>query len=336
MGFLSDVLKEKKRKRTSFRDAFKKVADAEPLDDDEQREAERRKRLRKRIYEQHGVVKQVDEVAEDVTMSEEQFIKAFRKLKAPIKLFAETYDHRIRRLRNLQRSSLDRMRSQQNIFKEHFESEDKKLMERMLRKTMGGGHKETNTQEKSFKQKVSNYVNVPLPLLGSQENPHDYVAHMIQRLLHEWEVYLQNRDASIAHTLSGKREYATWVESNEFLKPLMGKLKAHEVPTDILKFTTTMFQLFVAGKQRESESIYFQMSIGNATWPLGVGAQVGIHSRSSRDRLSQSSIAHVLNSEEQRKYIQTIKRLLTFGTKMYPAAKQREQHQNTAITPFPS
>ena len=45
------------------------------------------------------------------------------------------------------------------------------------------------------------------------------------------------------------------------------------------------------------------MAIGNAPWPIGV-TMVGIHARTGREKIFSQQIAHVLNDETQRKYIQ--------------------------------
>ena len=45
------------------------------------------------------------------------------------------------------------------------------------------------------------------------------------------------------------------------------------------------------------------MAIGNAPWPIGV-TMVGIHARTGREKIFAQQIAHVLNDETQRKYIQ--------------------------------
>ena len=45
------------------------------------------------------------------------------------------------------------------------------------------------------------------------------------------------------------------------------------------------------------------MAIGNAPWPIGV-TMVGIHARTGREKISSRYVAHVLNDETQRKYIQ--------------------------------
>ena len=47
------------------------------------------------------------------------------------------------------------------------------------------------------------------------------------------------------------------------------------------------------------------MAIGNAPWPIGV-TMVGIHARTGREKIFAQQIAHVLNDETQRKYIQVI------------------------------
>ena len=47
------------------------------------------------------------------------------------------------------------------------------------------------------------------------------------------------------------------------------------------------------------------MAIGNAPWPIGV-TMVGIHARTGREKINDRNVAHVLNDETQRKYIQVI------------------------------
>jgi len=51
---------------------------------------------------------------------------------------------------------------------------------------------------------------------------------------------------------------------------------------------------------------------------MGV-TMVGIHERTGRSKISSSQIAHILNDETQRKYIQAIKRLITVSQKSYPS-----------------
>ena len=53
----------------------------------------------------------------------------------------------------------------------------------------------------------------------------------------------------------------------------------------------------------ECSRAYMEMAIGNAPWPIGV-TNAGIHARPARESIFSKQIAHVLNDETQRKYIQ--------------------------------
>ena len=57
----------------------------------------------------------------------------------------------------------------------------------------------------------------------------------------------------------------------------------------------------------KANDAYIRMSIGTAAWPIGVTA-VGIHARSARERIHIDQVAHVLNDEVSRKWIQSLKR----------------------------
>lgn len=58
---------------------------------------------------------------------------------------------------------------------------------------------------------------------------------------------------------------------------------------------------------------YIELSIGNAPWPLGV-ANLSITVRKNGPKVS-----HVLNDELSRRWMQTIKRLITVSQEMYPS-----------------
>jgi len=40
---------------------------------------------------------------------------------------------------------------------------------------------------------------------------------------------------------------------------------------------------------------------------------VGIHERSGREKISTSKVAHIMNNELERKYLTSIKRLMTYA-----------------------
>nr|KAG5708790.1 hypothetical protein BaRGS_031944 [Batillaria attramentaria]KAG5708791.1 hypothetical protein BaRGS_031945 [Batillaria attramentaria]KAG5708794.1 hypothetical protein BaRGS_031948 [Batillaria attramentaria] len=75
---------------------------------------------------------------------------------------------------------------------------------------------------------------------------------------------------------------------------------------------------------------YLEMAIGNAPWPIGV-TMVGIHARTGREKISSRYVAHVLNDETQRKYIQAVKRLLTQCQKLFPTIPSRSFNYQSPV-----
>lgn len=72
----------------------------------------------------------------------------------------------------------------------------------------------------------------------------------------------------------------------------------------------------------QASDAYLQMAIGNAPWPIGV-TMVGIHARTGREKIFSKNVAHVLNDETQRKYIQALKRLMTKCQHFFPTDPSR-------------
>ena len=72
------------------------------------------------------------------------------------------------------------------------------------------------------------------------------------------------------------------------------------------------------------QTIVFLIVAGNNPWPIGV-TSIGIHERSSREKISHvmNGSAHIMNDEATRKYLQAVKRLLTFLQRAYPTDPSR-------------
>lgn len=60
------------------------------------------------------------------------------------------------------------------------------------------------------------------------------------------------------------------------------------------------------------------MAICNAPWPIGV-IMVGIHGRSAREKIYTHSVAHIMNDKTTRKYLQSVKRPMTFCQMTVPS-----------------
>ncbi|TNN16703.1 Pre-mRNA-splicing factor 18 [Schistosoma japonicum] len=114
-------------------------------------------------------------------------------------------------------------------------------------------------------------------------------------------------DQVIDHTL----RYLKFLLSKwEYIKPLLRTLQ-----NNVSHFTYLSIITFISALQNDilnslvkimANDAYLELAIGNAPWPLGV-TNHGIHSRTAQEKIYAKNVAHVLNDETQRKYIQAIK-----------------------------
>lgn len=124
--------------------------------------------------------------------------------------------------------------------------------------------------------------------------------------------------------MQGKNAAAVQVQTAEYLKPLFKQLRNRvSVPPyhlwilltsrtkalehDVLRYLAEIVHYMQKREYQAANDSYLRLSIGNAAWPIGV-TMVGIHERSAREKIGQDSVAHVLNDEVSRKYIQSVKR----------------------------
>merc|ERR1712010_300732 len=95
-----------------------------------------------------------------------------------------------------------------------------------------------------------------------------------------------------------------------YIKPLLKLLKKNTMSDDIRDSLSSMVKYIMHKDYILANEKYMEMAIGNAPWPIGV-TNAGIHARPGRERIFSKHVAHVLNDESQRKYIQGLKRLMT-------------------------
>ena len=83
----------------------------------------------------------------------------------------------------------------------------------------------------------------------------------------------------------------------------IGKAYSRTWKTNIFKHHVQCHGCVYIPLSLQANDAYLSMAIGNAPWPIGV-TMVGIHARTGREKIFSQQIAHVLNDETQRKYIQ--------------------------------
>ncbi|KAF4449846.1 hypothetical protein F53441_6926 [Fusarium austroafricanum] len=104
---------------------------------------------------------------------------------------------------------------------------------------------------------------------------------------------------------------------------LFRKFEQGDLDDDILKPIIEIVQALQERRYVDANDGYLRLSIGKAAWPIGV-TMVGIHERSAREKLHDGEKGHVMGDEVTRKYLQSIKRCLTFAQVRWPPTDLRQ------------
>ncbi|TKR78186.1 hypothetical protein L596_019036 [Steinernema carpocapsae] len=150
-------------------------------------------------------------------------------------------------------------------------------------------------------------------LLGQENNSdqdcdilYDYLTYLLGR----WAKDLNARDEEEKRAPKGKLEAGSLKQTVEHVRPLVKSLKNRQCNNDIRQHLVRICRLMIIDRNYiQANNAYMEMAIGNAPWPVGV-TRSGIHQRPGSSKAYVSNIAHVLNDETQRKYIQALKRLM--------------------------
>jgi pre-mRNA-splicing factor 18 len=146
---------------------------------------------------------------------------------------------------------------------------------------------------------------------SKEVDDHRMVRDYFKGLLREWELALQARPDHIKRTAAGKIDTKTQKQAKDYIRPLFKLCKKRDVPPDILLNLVLMIKHMKDGEFVKANDAYILTAIGNAAWPIGV-TSVGIHQRTAHDKMQTGKVAHVMNNEAQRKYLQSVKRLMKF------------------------
>jgi len=258
-----------------------------------------------------------------------EVIRRLRERAQPIRLFAESDEESYMRLKQLEmtepdlsggvgndfKAAMDRVNEEINSTCEH--STDSSIM----RADVSTTDLNTNIDE----------MRLLIGELSSASNPSDeriiakdceIISKFLRFILDSWGQELNARPLAEKTSQAGKHVSARYTSTRVNLKPLFRLLRKNNISRDILRQLKLIARDLVAKNYKDATSHYIEMSVGNAAWPIGV-TMVGIHARTGREKISQNNIAHALNDETQRKYIQGIKRLITQFTHMFPTDPSR-------------
>lgn len=265
-----------------------------------------------------------DNSPEQLTLPRPEVIRRLRERGEPILLFGESEIEAFKRLRKHEIYEAEVNKGFRNDFQEAMEQVDQAYLNEILTSTKSQDHNvkgDVNVPDEGTTyediQKMSDRLNK-----GDRDYDVNVIIQFIQFLVQVWGKQLNSRSSEEKMSTQGKMASATYAQTREYLKPLLRKLKNKSLPEDITDSLTEIVKHLLERNYILASDAYLQMAIGNSPWPIGV-TMVGIHARTGREKIFSKNVAHVMNDEKQRKYIQALKRLMTKCQEYYPTDPSR-------------
>lgn len=147
---------------------------------------------------------------------------------------------------------------------------------------------------------------------GDKNDVHKKIYKYFKGLIKEWEEDLAARPDEVKRSIKGKNETKTVKQIKDYIRPLFKALKKRTLEESMTTSLAQIVEYCLEGEFVKANDTYMDLAIGRAAWPIGV-TMVGIHARSGRAKIESKNVAHVMNSELQRKYLTSAKRLMTYA-----------------------
>lgn len=260
---------------------------------------------------------------ERVQLPRKEVIKRLRERGEPIILFGESEYEAFQRLKKIEMLQPEINKGFKNDFKAAMDQVDQDYLNEMLKH---GGEIDSKTNDVKVKDDGTTYEEIVKMSenLGKGDEALDceVILKFLKLVLKKWGDDLNSRSPEDKRSSKGKLASATHSQTITYLKPFFRKLKRRSITADILSAMVDIVGHLIARNYIKANDSYLEMAIGNAPWPIGV-TMVGIHARTGREKIFDKNVAHVLNDETQRKYLQGVKRLMTQCQKYFPTDPSR-------------
>ena len=248
----------------------------------------------------------------------EDVVAKLREKGEPILIFGETEDKANLRLRSLEIGEGDsfKVKNTGNNFVEALKKVDKEYLKAVVKDDA------TTDDKNKMELKLYNTNRTWSELLelandlrrGDHKHDEMVVSEWMKVIMTMWGHELNDRHEMEKITVKGRMDGALFKQTMGYLKPLLKMLRKGTLSDDIRDSLTSMVKNIMHRDYIRANEKYMEMAIGNAPWPIGV-TNAGIHARPGRERINTKHVAHVLNDESQRKYIQVnIKNILNVYT----------------------
>jgi pre-mRNA-splicing factor 18 len=269
-----------------------------------------------------GEGKTTDRVSQ---LPRKEVIRRLRERGEPIRLFGEDDIDAYKRLKKLETTEPEiQGGGYENDFQVAMEKVDQDYLNEIVKST--GGDEANQSIDVSVKDDGTTQEDIARMRgelgQGDKDKDHEIVLRFFKFILKKWGEKLNQRSEEEKRIIMGKMASATHSQTVAYLKPLFRKLKNKDVDEGLLGSIVEIVQFMMDRNYIRANDAYLEMAIGNAPWPIGV-TMVGIHARTGREKISSRYVAHVLNDETQRKYIQAVKRLMTQCQLLFPTDPSR-------------
>jgi hypothetical protein len=225
----------------------------------------------------------------------ENIKKKLRELKQPITLFGETNKEREERLKYIELNGIPKeIIIETFVYPTTEEVEKKKEKEIFL-----------EIDATSFPSKLE------------EEKESEYIHKIFFLIMQYWEKKVKSLTPQEINTREGKLMVSIFNETKIDIKSFLDLLLKDRLPVDIFSACLRIVNFIQQKEYLFANDCYLELAIGNAPWPLGVTA-TGIHERAGRERIETKRIKSLLNDDDQRKYLQAVKRLITMSQKIFP------------------
>ncbi|XGW29362.1 hypothetical protein V3C99_008855 [Haemonchus contortus] len=257
-------------------------------------------------------------VPDEIPLSEVR--KRLRDRGHPIILFGEDESQVRARLLKLEIEQPDMKEGWKNEMQTAMRDVDEELVKEVIEGSSNDPNKHDVDLSSSFNDNWEK-IEEQATLLGLGNDPHrdcDIILSFFKYLITRWGMELNRRDDEEKKSPEGKLQASIHKQTVMNLRPLLNSLENHSCNNDIRHHLTNICRLLIIERNYIlANNAYMTMAIGNAPWPVGV-TRSGIHQRPGSAKAYVSNIAHVLNDETQRKYIQAFKRLMTRMQEYFP------------------
>lgn len=286
----------------------------------------------KTLIESKDKVPQEQEVDSMPALPRVEVIRRLRDRFEPILIFGETESESCSRLRRIEVNEPDNIQGIKNDYKEAMTKVEKVLDQQSALAGSSGTNNGGGKNSKNVPSEMDLYeTEVTIDELqemlgkadkGDMEADVQIVSEFIKFMMTKWAKNLDERNEEDKRSVMGKRETTIHAQTRTYLKPLLKMLKKQTLTDDVRDSLVKMIMFTLQREYIFAHEAYMEMAVGNAPWPIGV-TNAGIHARPARENIFSKNVAHVLNDETQRKYIQGLKRLITKAQEYYPTDPSR-------------